>query len=87
MTELERVIGCLQEIADQPAWDGTVDGIDQETIRKALVFLRLKAPARVIIEGSDMARVGRCPGCRKIAGPYGARFCWRCGKELIWDAD
>lgn len=40
----------------------------------------------VIVEGSDVAHVGRCPSCHVILTPFRANYCYCCGKAVNWDA-
>lgn len=39
-----------------------------------------------IIEGSDVIRIGRCPSCKTVLQPWGANYCYNCGKAVKWNA-
>lgn len=79
---LEQNIRWIEEIECHqfPGWGNVT-----MAMRDAMELLKEKEPISAIIDGSDIAHVGRCPSCRVILQPWGANYCFCCGKEVKWD--
>lgn len=52
--------------------------------KKILELLKEQEPKSAIIEGSDVAHVGRCPSCHVILTPFRANYCYCCGEAVKW---
>lgn len=57
-----------------------------ELAKDALELLKEQEAKSAIIEGSDVAHVGRCPSCHVILTPFRANYCYCCGRKVKWDA-
>ena len=64
-----------------PEWDGHTSAQAIERIGK----LKEQEPQPAIIEGSDVIHIGRCPSCNVVLQPWGANYCYKCGKAVKWD--
>lgn len=53
-------------------------------IYDAVELVKEKEPKSAIIEGSDVAHVGRCPSCHVILTPFRANYCYCCGEAVKW---
>ena len=80
----DEIVMSLTEIAEQPTPDGIVDGIDQQTIREALVLLKGQEPVQVI-QREAMHMLFWCCGSCGVAITDGDKFCRMCGKAVKWD--
>lgn len=54
-------------------------------LKDVLELLKEQEPKSAIIEGSDVAHVGRCPSCHVILTPFRANYCYCCGKAVKWE--
>lgn len=53
-------------------------------IKDVLEMLKEQEPKSAIIEGFDVAHVGRCPSCHVILTPFRANYCYCCGQAVKW---
>ena len=78
---LEQNIRWIEEIECHqfPGWSNVT-----MAMRDAAELLKEQEPERAIIEGTDVAHVGRCPSCHVILTPFRANYCYCCGKRVKW---
>ena len=94
MPDIDRdeIIMSLTEIAEQPTEDGTVDGVNQQTIKGALELLK-KQESEWLEDSDPGQEYGTTWACRKcmhsihkpyIWNPYdsGYKYCPYCGAEM-----
>ena len=79
---LEQNIRWIEEIECHqfPGWGNVT-----MAMRDAVELLKEQEPKSAIIEGSDVAHVGRCPSCHVILTPFRANYCYCCGEAVKWD--
>ena len=86
MTKLEKVIKDLQFALDGTAVTGWgFAQVHKETVIDAQELLKEREAQPAIIEGSDVIRIGRCPSCKTVLQPWGANYCYNCGKAVKWE--
>ena len=76
---LEKALAISKEVDSGYIWITVGEG------KKALELLKEQEPKSAIIEGSDVAHVGRCPSCHVILTPFRANYCYCCGRKVKWD--
>ena len=87
MQDSKKVIEGLKKAAEELARYAPmkVNGRCQMYFDGAIHLLKEQEPKSAIIEGSDVAHVGRCPSCHVILTPFRANYCYCCGKRVKWD--
>lgn len=86
MDDREEVIKALQFALDGMAFTGWgIAQVHKETVISTLELLKEQEPQPAIIEGSNVAQIGRCPSCNVVLLPWGANYCYKCGQAVKWD--
>lgn len=88
MTMLEIIIkgltGCLKGECPKDC-PYIKEDCPQAVARDALELLKEREPQPAIIEDFDVVQFGRCPSCNVVLQPWGANYCYKCGKGIKWN--